>query len=124
VAAAAGISEEALDAMLRRGRAALFAAREQRVHPGRDDKVLAEWNGLMIEALAEAGAALGREDYIAAAGNAAAFVLDRMRAPGDDGLFRLHRTYKDGQAKLNAYLEDYSAVGLGLVVYQASTCAG
>jgi hypothetical protein len=121
VAAAAGVPRQALDAALRRGRAALFAAREQRVHPGRDDKILAEWNGLMIEAFAEAGAVLGREDYIAAAEKAAAFVLERMQAQADDGLLRLRRTYKDGQAKLNAYLEDYSAVGLGLVaLYQAT----
>ena len=121
VAAAAGISEDELNAALRRGRETLFAAREQRVHPGRDDKVLAEWNGLMIEALAEAGAVLGREDYVAAAEEAAAFVLERMRAESADDLLRLNRTYKDGQAKLHAYLEDYAAVGLGLIaLYQAT----
>ncbi len=121
VAAAANISEVELNAALRRGREALFAAREGRVHPGRDDKVLAEWNGLMIEALAEAGAVLGRADYVVAAEQAAAFVLERMRAASDDDLLRLHRTYKDGQAKLHAYLEDYAAVGLGLVaLYQAT----
>ena len=91
------------------------------MHPGRDDKVLAEWNGLMIEALAEAGAVLGREDYVAAAEEAAAFVLERMRAESADELLRLNRTYKDGQAKLYAYLEDYAAVGLGLIaLYQAT----
>jgi hypothetical protein len=120
-ASEAGVSPETLAAVLHRGREALFRARAQRVRPGRDDKVLAEWNGLMIEALAEAGAAFERADYIAAAENAAAFVLEQMRAPGDDDLIRLHRTYKDAQAKLNAYLEDYAAMGLGFIVlYQAT----
>jgi uncharacterized protein YyaL (SSP411 family) len=120
VAVAEGITPEMLAVALRRGRAVLFTAREQRIHPGRDDKVLVEWNGLMIEALAEAGAALGREDYLSAARNAAAFILEHMHAPSNDDGARLYRTYKDGQAKLNAYLEDYAAIGLGLVaLYQA-----
>jgi hypothetical protein len=121
VAAAAGVTVAQLDAALARGRSALFAAREQRIHPGRDDKVLAEWNGLMIEALAEAGAALNRKDYLAAAEKAPAFVLERMQA-GDaaDGL-RLYRSYKDGQARVNAYLEDYAAMGLGLVALYRAT---
>ena len=61
------MTPERLAQAVARGRAILFAAREQRVHPGRDDKILAEWNGLMIHAFAEAGAALDRSDYIAAA---------------------------------------------------------
>jgi len=122
VAAAEGVSAAQLDAALQRGRTALFAVRERRVHPGRDDKMLAEWNGLMIEALAEAGAALGRADYLAAAETAAAFVLERMRAGApSSGLLRLYRSYKDGQARIPAYVEDYAAVGLGLVaLYQAT----
>jgi uncharacterized protein len=84
-------------------RATLLAAREQRVRPGLDDKRLAAWNALMIAALADAGAVLQREDYIDAARDAAAFVLDRMRGP--DG--RLLRTFNAGEARLNAYLEDH-----------------
>jgi uncharacterized protein YyaL (SSP411 family) len=121
VASAEGSTPKALASALARGREVLYTAREQRIHPGRDDKVLAEWNGLMIEALAEAGAVLDRADYVAAAERAAAFVLERMRAESDGDLLRLNRSYKDGQAKLHAYLEDYAAVGLGLIaLYQAT----
>ena len=85
-------------------RAALLAVRDERVWPGIDDKRLTAWNGLMIRALAEAGAVLEREDYLAAARRAAAFVLDEMR--DSDG--RLLRTFNAGEAKLNAYLEDHA----------------
>jgi hypothetical protein len=94
----------------------LFEVRERRVHPGRDDKVLASWNGLACRALAEAGRALDRSDYVAAAVKNAEFVLGAMRADG-----RLLRTWKDGQAKLKAYLEDYAMVAAALVdVYEAT----
>ncbi|MBW3653149.1 MAG: thioredoxin domain-containing protein [Actinobacteria bacterium] len=85
-------------------RAALMARRAERIRPGLDDKRLTAWNALMISALAEAGAVLERDDYLAAARRAAAFVLDEMRA--EDG--RLLRTYNAGEAKLNAYLEDHA----------------
>ncbi|HEV2058009.1 MAG TPA: thioredoxin domain-containing protein, partial [Solirubrobacteraceae bacterium] len=85
-------------------RARLLAVRDQRVWPGLDDKRLTAWNALMIGALAEAGAVLERDDYLAAARRAATFVLDEMRDP--DG--RLLRTYNAGQAKLNGYLEDHA----------------
>src|SRR3954447_7201709 len=82
----------------------LYEARSQRVWPGLDDKRLTSWNALMISALAEAGAVLERDDYLEAAATCGAFVLDHLRDP--DG--RLLRTYKDGEAKLNAYLEDHA----------------
>jgi uncharacterized protein YyaL (SSP411 family) len=85
-------------------RAALLQARSQRIRPGLDDKRLTAWNALMISALAEAGAVLEREDYLAAARRAAAFVLEEMRSP--EG--HLLRTYNAGEAKLNAYLEDHA----------------
>jgi uncharacterized protein YyaL (SSP411 family) len=86
------------------------------VHPGRDDKVLAAWNGLACRALAEAGRALGRADYVAAAVRNADFVLGSMRADG-----RLLRTWKNGSAKLKAYLEDYAMVAAALIdVYEAT----
>jgi uncharacterized protein YyaL (SSP411 family) len=75
-----------------------------RVWPGLDDKRLAGWNALMISALADAGAVLGRDDFLDAARAAADFVLTRMR--DEDG--RLLRTFNAGQAKLNAYLEDHA----------------
>ncbi len=78
--------------------------------PGKDTKVLTSWNGLMIAALAEGGRVLKDARYLEAARQAAAFLLDRMRA--GDG--RLLHTYKDGQAKLNAYLDDYADLIDGL----------
>jgi uncharacterized protein YyaL (SSP411 family) len=85
-------------------RQALYDARAKRVWPGLDDKRLTAWNALAIGALAEAGAVLGRDDYLAAAGECADFVLGSLR----DGDGRLLRTYKDGDARLNAYLEDHA----------------
>jgi uncharacterized protein YyaL (SSP411 family) len=97
-------------------RRTLHEIRERRVHPGRDDKVLASWNGLACRALAEAGAALDRADYLAAATANAEFVLREMREGG-----RLLRTWKDGRAKLKAYLEDYAMVAAALVeLYEAT----
>ena len=72
------VPEAELAEALARGRKTLFEVRERRIHPGRDEKLLAEWNGLMIHAFAEAGAVLGRADYISAAERAAAFVLTKM----------------------------------------------
>ena len=98
-------------------RRTLYDVRAERVWPGLDDKRLASWNALMIGALADAGATLGRGDYLDAARGAAAFVLERMRA--DDG--RLLRTYKDGQAKLNGYLEDHAYMVEALIsLYEAT----
>jgi uncharacterized protein YyaL (SSP411 family) len=116
VAQKASISVEELRAALQRGREKLFAARELRVKPGRDEKVLTAWNGLMLASFAEASASLERADYLAIAERNASFILSEMRR---DGL--LLRTYKDGQAKLNAYLEDYAFYADGLTaLYQAS----
>jgi uncharacterized protein YyaL (SSP411 family) len=98
-------------------RDALMARRAQRIRPGLDDKRLTAWNALMIGALAEAGAVLEREDYLAAARRAAAFVLDEMRS--DDG--RLLRTYNAGEAKLNAYLEDHAFLLEALLTLYEST---
>ena len=85
-------------------RARLYEVRSQRVWPGLDDKRLTSWNALMISALAEAGAVLERDDYLAAATAAAEFVLGSLR--DDEG--RLLRTFNDGRGRLNAYLEDHS----------------
>ncbi len=85
-------------------RRALYEARSQRLRPGLDDKRLTAWNALMLAALAEAGAVLGRDDYLDAARACAEFVLRDLRGP--DG--RLLRTYKDGEGRLNAYLEDHA----------------
>ena len=97
-------------------RAALYERREQRVHPGLDDKVLTSWNALAIGALAEAGAVLGEPRYVAAASQCAAFLRDTMVVAG-----RLHHTWKQGRsATIPAFLEDvaYLAQAL-LVLYEA-----
>jgi uncharacterized protein len=89
---------------LAEARRALLEARARRIRPGLDDKRLTSWNALAVAALADAGAALGREDYLDAARSCAAFLLEEMRDENGNVL----RTYKDGRAHLNAYLEDHA----------------
>jgi uncharacterized protein YyaL (SSP411 family) len=116
VAAGEKVSVEHLKDVLERGRKKLFEAREQRIKPGRDEKILTAWNGLMLAGFAEAGAILERDDYTEAARRNARFVLENLRRGG-----LLLRTYKDGQAKLNGYLDDYSFFADGLIMlYEAS----
>jgi len=118
-AAREGMSEDELAALLARGRARLLEAREERVRPGLDDKVLTSWNGLMLAAFAEAGMVLDRKDYVETASRCAGFVLDSLR----DG-YRLLRTYKGGEAKLKAYLEDYAYLVSGLLLLHEATFEG
>jgi uncharacterized protein YyaL (SSP411 family) len=103
----------------------LFEAREQRVHPGRDEKVLTSWNGLMLAAFAEAARALDRDDYRTIAERNADFLLRELRQ--ENG--RLLRTWKacpegtegTGEAKLNGYLQDYAYLIEGLLeLYQTT----
>jgi uncharacterized protein len=98
------LADAATEAELARCRASLLAARVGRVRPGLDDKILADWNGLMIAALAEAGLAFDRPDWIALAARAFAFVRDRMTAP--DG--RLRHSWRAGQARHPASVDDYA----------------
>jgi uncharacterized protein YyaL (SSP411 family) len=115
-AARMGRSQEEVTALLARGRQILFQAREGRVKPGRDEKILTAWNGLMLRSFAEAARALNREDYLAVAIRNADFLLTQMRE-GD----RLRRTHHQGQTKLNGYLEDYANTIDGLLaLYHAS----
>jgi uncharacterized protein YyaL (SSP411 family) len=88
----------------------LFEIREKRIHPLKDDKILTDWNGLMIAALAKAGAALQAPEYVNAAARAAKFILKKMRSE-DGGL--LHR-YRLGEAALQANLDDYAFLIWGL----------
>ncbi len=98
-------------------KATLLALREQRVRPALDDKRLTSWNALAISALADAGAVLGRADFLDAARQAAAFVLSEMR----DSSGRLLRTYNRGQARLPAYLEDHGyLIEALLTLYEAT----
>jgi uncharacterized protein YyaL (SSP411 family) len=96
---------------LERGRETLFSAREKRIHPLKDDKILASWNGLMIAALCKADRALGEPRYGEAAGRAAQFVLSRMVDEGG----RLLRRYRDGEPAYAGYLEDYAFLVWGLL---------
>jgi uncharacterized protein YyaL (SSP411 family) len=89
--------------LLASGRRKLFEAREKRVRPGRDDKVLVSWNALMIAGMARAAAVFGRGDWLASAKKALGFIRGSMWRNG-----RLLATYKDGKAHLNAYLDDYA----------------
>ncbi|HEX8175300.1 MAG TPA: thioredoxin domain-containing protein [Pyrinomonadaceae bacterium] len=116
VAREEGVTVERLREVLERGRKMLFEAREQRIKPGRDEKILTAWNGLMLAGFAEAGAVLERADYTEAARRNARFVLENLRREG-----LLLRTYKDGQAKLNGYLEDYSFFADGLLMLYEAT---
>ncbi len=95
----------------------LYEARAERVWPSLDDKRLTAWNALAISALAETGAALGRADFLDAACGAAEFVMRDLR--DDSG--RLLRTFKDGHAKLNAYLEDHAFLLEALLTLYEST---
>lgn len=109
-------SVEELEKELAESRRKLYEARETRVHPGKDDKVLVSWNGLMIDAMARAGAALVEPKYVQAAAKAADFILSELR--GEDG--RLLHTWRNGQAKLAAYLDDYTTFANSLIsVYEA-----
>ncbi|RFC43328.1 MAG: hypothetical protein DVB23_002694 [Verrucomicrobia bacterium] len=95
----------------------LFAHREQRVHPQKDDKVLTDWNGLMIAALARAAVVLDSDAYRDAAKRAADFALTRLRR--EDG--RLLKRHRAGQSGLSAHLEDYAFLVWGMIeVYQAT----
>ncbi len=104
--------------ILRQGKAKLFAAREKRVKPGRDEKIITAWNGLMLAAFAEAARVLHRSDYQEIAIRNAEFVLSTMRKEG-----RLFRTWKaePGEAKLMGYLEDYAFYADGLLALYQTT---
>ena len=120
VADDAHVSLEVLQDSLKRSREILFKVREQRVKPGRDEKILTSWNGLMLRSFTEAARYLSRPDYLQVAINSAEFLLSELRSGG-----RMLRTYKDGRAHLNGYLEDYTFLADGLLaLYEASFNAG
>ncbi|HVN61593.1 MAG TPA: thioredoxin domain-containing protein [Gaiellaceae bacterium] len=98
-------------------KARLFALREQRPKPFRDDKAIASWNGLALAALAEAGRRLERRDWLDAAVSLAEFLLGPLSTPED----RLHRTWRAGRAKGTGYLDDYADVAHGLLELHVAT---
>jgi hypothetical protein len=106
VASELGTSSENVRAAIARARARLREARSKRVPPATDDKVLSAWNGLAISGLAEAGRALDRPDFVAAAVAAADFVLGEMRDRGG----RLLRSWRDGRPGAPGYLDDYASM--------------
>jgi uncharacterized protein YyaL (SSP411 family) len=106
-----------LKLQLEKIRGKLFKAREKRVHPGRDDKILTDWNGLMIAALAIAARELKEKKYSEAAKGAADFILSKMLASNG----RLLHRYKDGEAGITGFLEDYAFLVWGLIELYEST---
>ena len=112
-----GATPEHMQTVVERARPLLLAARERRVKPGRDDKILTAWNGLMLRSFADAARVLGRDDYRAVAERSADFLLTNLKT----GNGRLLRTYKDGRAKIDGYLDDYAALANGLLALYALT---
>jgi len=117
IAAAEKTTEDALEAELGPARKKLLAARAKRIRPLTDTKILTSWNGLMIRGFADAGRIFGEKRYVDGAVRAADFVLAKLRR--SDG--RLLRTYGQGQAKLNAYLDDYAFLVDGLIALHRAT---
>ena len=111
-----GMSEDELTEVIDRSRARLLEERALRVKPGLDDKVITSWNGLMMGAFSEAAAVLDRPDYAAIAAKNASFLLGALTRDG-----RLLRSYKDGRAGGQGFLEDYAFVVSGLLsLHEAS----
>ena len=98
-----GVEPAQVAAWLASARRTLFEARSRRIWPGRDEKILTAWNGLMIKGMAAAGRHLGRVDFVASAERTLDFIRARLWRDG-----RLLAVYKDGQARLSAYLDDYA----------------
>ena len=109
-----GIDAAELRNDISRAREILYEARARRVWPGRDDKILCSWNGLMLRAVAEAARVFGREDYRTLATRNGEFLFREMvRAR------RVFRAHKDGMTRINGFLEDHAAIGLGaLALYE------
>jgi len=116
IAKEAKVTPAALQKRISAAHAKLLAVRVKRVWPHRDDKVLVSWNALMIGSLAYGGKHLAEPRYTAAAEKAADFILKTMRRKG-----RLLRTYRQGAAKLNAYLDDYAFLADALLNLHETT---
>ena len=116
-ARAAGMTEDELLARVARIRARLLEARAARVRPHLDDKVLTDWNGLMIAALARSGRVLERADHIARATRAADFLASKL----GDNRGGLHHRYRDGDAAIDGMLDDYAFYAWGMIeLYEAT----
>ena len=112
-----GFTEKKIQETWESARKRLFEIREKRVHPHKDDKILTDWNGLMIAALSKASRVFGNKDYFLAAARAADFIIAKMR----DANGRLLRRYRLGEAGLSAHVDDYSFFIWGLLeLYETS----
>jgi hypothetical protein len=109
-AAALGLDAARAGELLEAARAKLLAARERRVWPGRDEKLLVSWNGLMIAGMARAARVLGRPELAESATRSVDFIRAELWRDG-----RLKATYKDGRARFAAYLDDYAFLAYGLI---------
>ncbi|MDR6226682.1 thioredoxin domain-containing protein [Desmospora profundinema] len=117
VASRHGMEKRELAIELENARQQLFQVREKRIHPHKDDKILTSWNGLMIAALARGARVLGDESYRQAAERAVSFLLNELTR--EDG--RLLARYRDGEAAIPAYLDDYANLTWGLLeLYEAT----
>jgi uncharacterized protein len=111
------LTEKELRPIIDRSRKKLFEVREKRIHPYKDDKILTDWNGLMIAAMAHASQALQEPQYAEVAKKSANFILQKMKS-GDGSL--IHR-YRDGEARLPAHVDDYAFFVWGLLeLYEAT----
>jgi hypothetical protein len=116
VARAEGIAPGDFEHLMADARAVLLEARARRAAPFRDDKILVSWNGMAVRAFAEAGAALGRPDYVDIASRVADFLWTELR-----GNERLLHTWMDGQAKIAGFLDDHGALGNALLSLHGAT---
>ncbi|MFQ6116613.1 MAG: thioredoxin domain-containing protein, partial [bacterium] len=112
-----GLSVKELKERWEKARQQLFEVREKRIHPHKDDKILTDWNGLMIAALAKSGGVLGEPEYVEAARRVADFIWTKLR--NDQG--HLLKRYRQGEAGLPAHIEDYAFMIWGLLeLYEAT----
>jgi hypothetical protein len=117
IAQARRVSVDQLIKQIDTCRKKLFNARKQRIPPLTDDKILTAWNGMMISSLASAGRILDEQDYISAAETAADFILTTVRS----GEGKLLRRYRDGEAAIDAFAEDYAFLAKGILdLYRAT----
>ena len=116
IARTLGLTAQECGALLARSRAKLFAAREGRIRPGRDEKILTSWNALMITGMARAARVFGRPEWLASARAALDFIRGTLwREEEGPARARLLATCKDGRAHLNAYLDDYAFLLAALI---------
>jgi uncharacterized protein YyaL (SSP411 family) len=116
VAGSEGLQRSTLEGRLASARERLLEVRSLREHPFRDEKILVSWNAMTLRTLAEAGATLGRADFIEAATQTAEFLWRELRVEG-----RLLHTYKDGESKIHGFLDDHAALGNALLSLHAAT---